>query len=73
MDCIIVLNERVYEQKTIYIVEVASELLPPGCNGMQDIIVEGDHVRFKKDCDVQPRDTRKPPWSAPRLHSLSPL
>ncbi len=52
MDCIIALNKRVYEQKTVYIVEVASELLPPGYNGMEDIIVEGDHVRLKKDCDV---------------------
>lgn len=52
MDGIIVLNKRAYEQKTVCIVEVASELLPPGYNGMQDIIVEGDHVRFKKDCDV---------------------
>jgi hypothetical protein len=28
----------VYEQKTVYIVEVASELLPPGYNGMRDIM-----------------------------------
>ena len=51
-DCIGVLNKRAHEQKTVYIIEVGSELLPPGYNGIQDIIVEGDHVRFKKDCDV---------------------
>jgi hypothetical protein len=36
----------------IYIIEVASELFPPGYNGVKDIIVEGDYVRFKKDCNV---------------------
>ncbi len=51
-NCIIVLNKRAHEQKTVYIIEVASELLPPGYNGIKDVIVEGDHVRFKKDCDA---------------------
>jgi hypothetical protein len=35
-----------------YYVEIASPGLADGYHGVQDIIIEGDSVRFKRDCDV---------------------
>ncbi len=48
---IAVLAEKAWCDHTHY-VEIASPGLADGYHGVQDIIVEGHSVRFKRDCDV---------------------
>ena len=51
-DLICVANAHLFEAPALYLAEVSSPLLPTGNHGMQSVIIDGNHVRFKKDCDV---------------------
>ena len=48
---IYILYDKVWGDGLHYL-EIISDLLPPGDNGVQDVILEDGMIRFKKDADV---------------------
>jgi hypothetical protein len=47
-----IIDQKAFDDQGTRLIQVVSLKLPPGNHGMQDLIVEGGEVRFKKDCDV---------------------
>jgi hypothetical protein len=48
----LLVSDKQFDNDGTRLIEFESRLLPEGYCGMQDVIIEGDKVRFAKDVDV---------------------
>ncbi len=47
-----VLSESPWDDEGLSFMEILTDRVPPGKYGHYDSIIDGDRIRFKKDCDV---------------------
>jgi hypothetical protein len=47
-----IIDNKAFDNDGLRLIQVISMKLPPGNNGMQDLIIEGGEVRFQPDTDV---------------------